>query len=318
MRKTAGKRGPRFCSPFNELGRWWMPIGERWFWENCFYDCGDGSRLPFTKLYGSEPEYEAELEKARWRERLRCPRCREAHYGVIRRFTVVGTMLELREHSLERPAAMADQACHHTLDRLMTVAPDTEGLAMESAAAGIPRRWRPASSKDVTGMLLGWLEREPGCFSRSAAGWTCNGCCPAGQVLRQARLNHRFSGRRIEGRANSPHNRRKLGAPAMVKAVVATTIFDLEGYGITAYSGSVRDMVVHSLTLVQGTNATRRNSEPNTRANELDATLRISPSGEATDSPVRNERLTGSLHHHLEPVARLLPWATLARRQPLR
>jgi hypothetical protein len=104
----------------------------------------------------------------------------------------------------------------------------------------------------------------------------------------------------------------------MVKAVVATTIFDLEGYGITAYSGSVRDMVVHSLTLVQGTNATRRNSEPNTRANELDATLRISPSGEATDSPVRNERLTGSLHHHLEPVARLLPWATLARRQPLR
>lgn len=37
----------------------------------------------FTELYGTASLCEAALEKARWPEGFRCPRCGWAHYGVI-------------------------------------------------------------------------------------------------------------------------------------------------------------------------------------------------------------------------------------------
>jgi transposase-like protein len=41
------------------------------------------SLTQFTEQYGTKPQCEAALEKARWPEGFRCPRCGGAHYGVI-------------------------------------------------------------------------------------------------------------------------------------------------------------------------------------------------------------------------------------------
>ena len=41
------------------------------------------SLTQFTEQYGTESQCEAALEKARWPEGFRCPRCGGAHYGVI-------------------------------------------------------------------------------------------------------------------------------------------------------------------------------------------------------------------------------------------
>jgi transposase-like protein len=41
------------------------------------------SLAQFTEQYGTESQCESALEKARWAEGFRCPRCGGAHYGVI-------------------------------------------------------------------------------------------------------------------------------------------------------------------------------------------------------------------------------------------
>jgi UDP-N-acetylmuramoyl-tripeptide--D-alanyl-D-alanine ligase len=78
--------------------------------------------------------------------------------GDGRRFAVLGTMLELGERSLDLHRRVAERARALALDGLLILAPDAEGLAMETAAAGLPRLERVASPEQAAQVLLGWLQ----------------------------------------------------------------------------------------------------------------------------------------------------------------
>jgi transposase-like protein len=43
-----------------------------------------GLSLPeFLRLYGTEEQFEAALEKARWPDGFRCPRCQSHEHGLV-------------------------------------------------------------------------------------------------------------------------------------------------------------------------------------------------------------------------------------------
>jgi len=75
-----------------------------------------------------------------------------------RRFAVLGTMLELGERSLELHRRVARRAAELGLDGLVIVDSEAEGVAMEEAAASLPRLGRVDSPQEAAPLLLEWLQ----------------------------------------------------------------------------------------------------------------------------------------------------------------
>ena len=75
-----------------------------------------------------------------------------------RRFAVLGTMLELGEHSERLHRQVAARAAELQLDGLVIVANGAEGQAMEDAAAGLPRLQRVESPEQAAEPLRLWLQ----------------------------------------------------------------------------------------------------------------------------------------------------------------
>lgn len=74
-----------------------------------------------------------------------------------RRYAVLGTMLELEEHSLELHRQVAERAKQLQLDGLVIVDSGPEGEAMQSAAQGLPllaKVVEPAATAVALGTLL--------------------------------------------------------------------------------------------------------------------------------------------------------------------
>ena len=75
-----------------------------------------------------------------------------------RRFAVLGTMLELGEHSERLHRQVAARAAALQLDGLVIVASGAEGQAMVEAAAGVPRVQRVESPEQAAEPLRQWLQ----------------------------------------------------------------------------------------------------------------------------------------------------------------
>jgi len=74
-----------------------------------------------------------------------------------RRYAVLGTMLELGEHSLALHRQVAERAQQLQLDGLVIVDDGAEGEAMQAAAAGLPRLARVAEPEAAASALGAWL-----------------------------------------------------------------------------------------------------------------------------------------------------------------
>jgi UDP-N-acetylmuramoyl-tripeptide--D-alanyl-D-alanine ligase len=74
-----------------------------------------------------------------------------------RRYAVLGTMLELGEHSLALHRQVAERAKQLRLDGLVIVDAGAEGEAMQAAAAGLPRLARVAEPEAAAAPLGAWL-----------------------------------------------------------------------------------------------------------------------------------------------------------------
>ncbi|MCX5951765.1 MAG: UDP-N-acetylmuramoyl-tripeptide--D-alanyl-D-alanine ligase [Cyanobacteria bacterium] len=74
-----------------------------------------------------------------------------------RRYAVLGTMLELGEHSLALHRQVAERARQLQLDGLVIVDGGAEGEAMQAAAEGLPRLARVAEPEAAAAPLGAWL-----------------------------------------------------------------------------------------------------------------------------------------------------------------
>jgi UDP-N-acetylmuramoyl-tripeptide--D-alanyl-D-alanine ligase len=74
-----------------------------------------------------------------------------------RRYAVLGTMLELGEHSLALHRQVAERAKQLRLDGLVIVDAGAEGEAMQAAAAGLARLARVAEPEAAAVALAAWL-----------------------------------------------------------------------------------------------------------------------------------------------------------------
>ena len=74
-----------------------------------------------------------------------------------RRYAVLGTMLELGEHSLALHRQVAERAQQLQLDGLVIVDDGAEGEAMQAAAEGLPRLARVAKPEAAAAPLGAWL-----------------------------------------------------------------------------------------------------------------------------------------------------------------
>jgi UDP-N-acetylmuramoyl-tripeptide--D-alanyl-D-alanine ligase len=74
-----------------------------------------------------------------------------------RRYAVLGTMLELGEHSLALHRQVAERAKQLQLDGLVIVDGGAEGEVMQTAAEGLPRLARVAKPEAAAVALGAWL-----------------------------------------------------------------------------------------------------------------------------------------------------------------
>jgi UDP-N-acetylmuramoyl-tripeptide--D-alanyl-D-alanine ligase len=74
-----------------------------------------------------------------------------------RRYAVLGTMLELGEHSLALHRQVAERAKQLQVDGLVIVADGPEGEVMQTAAEGLPRLARVAEPAAAAAPVGAWL-----------------------------------------------------------------------------------------------------------------------------------------------------------------
>ena len=75
-----------------------------------------------------------------------------------RRFAVLGTMLELRDNSLQLQRQVAAHAAELGLDGLVLVDAGEEGRVMQQAASGLERLARVDTPEEAASPLKEWLD----------------------------------------------------------------------------------------------------------------------------------------------------------------